>query len=121
MEYLTYFLESGFVSFVILYFAYIIIMTLKHKILPKIENEVLYKLISGTGNVFAFFGILFDVYFNVVFGTVLFWELPHKDRLTLTARMQHILRTHDMYSKRYTIANWICSTLLNPFDMDHCK
>lgn len=62
--------------------------------------------------------LLFDVAVNLVIGSLLFVEIPRW--WTLSERLHHhATRTHGW---RTTIAQWICSRLLNPFDPDvyHC-
>lgn len=55
-----------------------------------------------------------DVFFNVVFGTIGFLQLPHYKRLTLSARMDDLILNGAGWRKRNAI--WFVKTLLEPFD-----
>jgi len=62
-------------------------------------------------------GYLVDVYFNIVFGTVVFLELPKQ--LTLSERMREILKRPDRDYK-FKISKFICRYLVEPHDPNHC-
>lgn len=61
---------------------------------------------------------ILDIIWNIIFGTVLFMQLPHKDRLTLTHRMKYILITDDGW--RFKLAHFICKYIIEPWDWNHC-
>lgn len=58
--------------------------------------------------------ISIDVLFNIVFGSIGFLQLPHYKRLTLSARMDDLIRNGSGWRKRNAI--WFVKTLLEPFD-----
>lgn len=55
-----------------------------------------------------------DVLFNLVFGTIGFLQLPHYKRLTLSARMDDLIKNGSGWRKRNAI--WFVAHLLEPFD-----
>lgn len=65
---------------------------------------------------FAVFGLVYDVVFNLILGTIIFLELPKE--WTLTHRMQRLLLTDDTY--RFKLALFVCRKLVEPWDPDHC-
>ena len=60
--------------------------------------------------------LVVDVLFNIVVGTVIFLELPHYRRLTLTMRCK---RWMDDPGYRGYIARCLARDWLNPFDPGH--
>ena len=68
--------------------------------------------------------LVVDVAFNIIFGTLLFVELPDLRRLTFTARCQKWLRFFPGESKldryRSKLAHWVCDSWLNPAEPGHC-
>lgn len=63
--------------------------------------------------------IVFDVIFNVIYGSIVFIQLPHIKRLTLTARLKYTLKTEDGW--RLKLALFICRKMVEPFDWGHCN
>ena len=63
-------------------------------------------------------GLLVDVAFNVVIGSMVFVELPRE--LLFTTRVS---RLNDRDDWRGRLARWFCSQLLDPFDPagSHCR
>jgi len=59
---------------------------------------------------------LVDVAFNLIFGSIMFLELPMQ--LTLTARCREHLKDTNF---RGTIARALCNHMMDPFDPGHCK
>ena len=64
------------------------------------------------------FGI-FDVVFNVTYGSIVFMQWPHWKRLTLTARLKYILHYQKM-GWRWKLADKVCRRLIEPWDPNHC-
>ncbi|HXF44865.1 MAG TPA: hypothetical protein VNK91_01985 [Burkholderiaceae bacterium] len=66
----------------------------------------------------AFVGVVLDIVYNVVVGTVMFADLPRE--LTFTARLKRYRRGPLIW--RWRLATWFCARLLNPYDPsgDHC-
>ena len=62
--------------------------------------------------------VLLDFLFNVTLGTLLFLDLPRQ--WTFSQRVGSYKRRFDW---RAPLAAWICSNLLDPFEVDgaHCK
>lgn len=65
-----------------------------------------------------FVGLAFDVLFNLWWGSIMFVELPREWLFT-----DRVSRWNDDNGWRGTIAKWICSELLDPFDPRgrHCS
>lgn len=63
-----------------------------------------------------FVGLAFDVAFNWLVGSAIFFELPHE--LLFTARCQ---RHYPTDTWRGATARWLCTNLLDPFDKGHCQ
>jgi len=64
-------------------------------------------------------GLVADVLFNVIVGSLLFLEPPRE--LLFTSRVS---RLNDSNSWRGKLARWFCRELLDPFDPDsdgHCR
>lgn len=61
--------------------------------------------------------MVFDVVFNVILGSLIFFELPSTKALTFTARCELHL---DDTNFRGSIARWVCNGWLNPFESGHC-
>lgn len=63
-------------------------------------------------------GIVFDVAFNLIVGTVVFVELPMQFLFTDRCK-KHI----DKLTWRGDMARWLCRNLLDPFDASgsHCR
>jgi hypothetical protein len=63
-------------------------------------------------------GLIVDVIFNVVAGTIMFIEIP-KEFLFTT----RVSRLNDGTDWRGKLANWFCEQLLDPFDPagKHCR
>jgi len=72
------------------------------------------------GYPFAFAGFIWDIIFNITYGTLMFLQLPELRRLTLSARMSNIIVTEDKDSWRWKLAWWICHKLVEPWDRNHC-
>jgi hypothetical protein len=66
--------------------------------------------------VFIFLGL--DVLYNIVIGTVIFWEFPRE--WLFTARVSRLNDRKDWKGK---LAKFLCKELLDPFDPDgsHCS
>lgn len=83
--------------------------------LAKKENKL-----TGAAKFFGyqllFVGLIVDVIFNWVIGTISFLEFP-KEAL-FTGRCERWL--HDT-TWRGKVARWYCRELLDPFDKDHCQ
>lgn len=90
-----------------------------------------HQLLRTTIYLFAIKGYFLDVLFNIVYGTIIFRQLPHftlKDgwkkvfeNLTFTHRLKIVLESEDENSWRYKRAIWYCSKLLEPYDKGHCS
>lgn len=106
------FLIYGVVSFFILLAFFANIMTFKKKAdkLPKLIYYFLY--------VIGYAVFICDILWNIIFGSVLFFELPSKKRLTLTARMKHLILFDEGW--RFKVAYFICRYIVEPWDWNHC-
>lgn len=113
------FIGIGFVALIILWVLFINVMWLKYnkEKIPKILHKPLYAI--------AFVGLIYDILFNLIFGTVLFWELPvFKDKRgkfhipPLTSRMRRILISGQGW--RWGLAYFLCRYVVEPWDPNHC-
>jgi len=65
-----------------------------------------------------------DGIYNILYGTILFAEIPHPKRLLLTARLKDILRRKKSWIDkywRYPLAGFFCKYLIEPWDFGHCS
>lgn len=106
-------LKYGVISFIVLLIFFANIMVIKHKYADKLPKPIYYTLYVVGYAVF-----ICDILWNITFGSILFLQLPHKKRLTLTARMKHLLVTDDGW--RFKVAFFICRYLVEPWDWNHC-
>ena len=118
---LVAFVVIGYISFWILWILFRIVMWMKNDLLVKYPSGIRYWLIMSFGGAFTIFAILFDIAFNIIYGTPMFDEMPHYKRLTLSARMAHILYFEDHDDLKWKRANKICTELLEPYDAGHCE
>ena len=113
------------IAFIGLYIAYVNLMLLKNKIADKLPKFIQYILTYVLGVPF----ILLDVAFNVVYGSIMFIELPAfgnshwKFLPTFTERCSRHL--HNEWEKehkswRFRLAKAICKYMLEPWDYNHC-
>jgi hypothetical protein len=63
--------------------------------------------------------ILMDAFFNLVYGTIIFMEIPHE--ILFTARLDRMLCCDTTWRRR--VALYLCDRFLDPFDPDgrHCE
>lgn len=99
----------------ILWLFFIVAATLKDKYesgnLPKWSRFIIYPIIL--------LFVIFDGAYNIIYGSILFLQWPHKDRLLLTARLKYILRCMPN-SWRGRLALFFCKYLIEPWDVGHC-
>ena len=103
----------SYISGVVLWVFYLAAMKLKaHK-----------KELTGTAKFFGyqviFVGLVIDVAFNIVVGSILFMALP-VGGLTFTSRLIHYKNSGGYRGK---VQKWFCGNLLDMFDPSgpHCK
>lgn len=94
-----------------LWFFYLAIMNLKRGMVAGRLTPV--AKVFGYG--IAVPGFLLDIAVNVTIGTLLFLELPHYQRLTLSARMSHHYQSGST-AWRSKLAHWFAVNLLDPYD-----
>lgn len=103
----------------VLWVLYVAIMSMRARLrwLPRPARII--------GNFVLLGGVLVDIGYNLVPGTVLFLQLPRQ--WLLTARLQVILRDGELRGPwflrawpRRAIARWLCDNLIEPFDPGHC-
>lgn len=104
------FIALGIVAFIVLWIIFVNVMWAKH------NPDKIPKIFHLPIKIIAFFGLLYDILFNWVFGTVMFLELPRE--MTLTERMKRILISKQDW--RFYLALWICHNLVEPWDPNHC-
>lgn len=61
-------------------------------------------------------GAVFDILFNWLIGSVIFFEVPHEFLFTTRCHRHHPAGTW-----RGATARWLCTNLLDPFDKGHCQ
>ena len=121
LMYLVYFLAFGVIQFFFTWILFILLMWVKkHR-----DNKLTYLFVP-----FGIIGWLSDVTFNIVYGTIMFQQLPYFHRgmnihhITLTHRIKRIFRGQTQIfntHKRYKMAQFICKYMLEPFDAGHCN
>jgi hypothetical protein len=74
-------------------------------------------LVRGHIYAIVYFMLLLDIGFNVVIGSIVFWEWPEIRRLTFTARCKKWMGTG---GKRGATADYVCESWLNPGEPGHC-
>jgi hypothetical protein len=117
-DFLVLYLQLGLCSFLVLYTAYVVVFTVLHKYggdedaIPKAVKYPLYPVFV--------LGYIGDVVWNWVYGSVLFWQLPLRDKdQTLTKRLNYIYRNYPEGSWRRNISDFVGFKLLNPWDEGH--
>lgn len=107
------FILSGLFLLLVTWFLFINVMSAKnHK--EKIPKIVYYGILYPM----FYTGVALDFVFNVVYGTVIFQELP-KDWL-FTGRLRRVLIVEKEDSWKYKTAMFFCKRMLEPWDPDHC-
>lgn len=104
----------GIVNFYVLWALYVMVMNMKRAK----DNGTLTKLALFLGYPWLFIGIVLDVIFNWVFGTILFLEFPKSG--VFTSRLKRHRFKDDWRGK---VATFICIQLLDTFDPNpngHC-
>ena len=76
------------------------------------------KLTWALGSPFIIFGIIADIFSNIVIAPFVFFDLPREP--TVTGRLKRYHRQGSGW--RYQIANFVCQNMLDIFDPtgDHC-
>jgi hypothetical protein len=101
---------AGLYSSYILWILYLAVMNLlRVHTLGKLNNGIF--ILSLPLIIVAY---TVDVLFNFIFGTALFLQLPSFKRLTLSARLDHMILTDFGWRRKFAI--WFVGTLLQPFD-----
>lgn len=65
-------------------------------------------------------GLVLDAVLHLVWGTLLFLDLPRKGEWLLTQRLIRYKRLNDRKSLRYLVAMVLCVGLLDPLDPKGC-
>lgn len=114
------------IFFVVLWLAYANLMIIYHKFYHKMPKGIRNILLYGLGVPF----IIADVIFNIIYGSIMFLELPNisskthfKFMPTFTERCADHLEAEwnkEDKSWRFKLARLICHYLLEPWDPNHC-
>ena len=69
--------------------------------------------------------VIVDVVHNYTAGTILYLEMAHPDRKTLTARMKELIHKRSDKKKidkywRKPLALFMCKYMVEPWDFNHC-
>lgn len=101
--------------FYLLWFFYLAVMSL----MRAHEDKKLTLASKILGYPVLLVGVLLDVFINVIFLTVLFFDLPREWMTTI--RLRRYLEKDNGWRKK--VAYWVCSQLLDAFDPDgnHCQ
>lgn len=105
----------GLYTMMVLWVHYLAIMALKRQR----DKGKLTKTALAFATPILVVGLVLDVFFNLVFGSILFFpDFPRE--LLFTDRLQRHLEQSD--GRRLKIAKWFCRHFLDPFDPDgkHC-
>lgn len=107
----------------LLWFLFINVMYLKSKV------DKMPMIIKVPAYIFGGLAFLFDVLFNVVYGTIFAVELPdfkgaHVKYLpTFSERLKDILQGKGkapVYGIRWKMAYFMCKYMIEPWDKNHC-
>ena len=60
-----------------------------------------------------------DTVLNLLYGTIVFLDIPRE--ATLTRRLKRILSTYTSSSWRWRLARFFCTRLIEPWDKNHCS
>lgn len=107
---------TGYVTAVLLYVLYLAYCTLR-QMRDSGRLKQLPLVVRAHCTAILIVAMIVDVAFNVVFGTILFLELPELRRLTFTMRCKKWM---DRPGRRGDFARWICESWLNPAEPGHC-
>lgn len=105
-----------FLSFTYVWYLGMVRLNIARKENPeKLTKDVIFFALP-----FALIGLAADVLLNLTFGTVIFFQLPHPDRLLFTARISNNAQSNNAYRRK--LARWFCG-LLDKFDWrnKHCE
>jgi hypothetical protein len=104
---------GAYLSIGITWVFYLAVMNLKR------NRDQLTPIAKGFAYPMLAIGLVADVLFNFLWGTILFLELPRE--LLMTARLKRHLNDHKN-DWRDRNAHWFCRNFLNPFDPsgNHC-
>ena len=112
---------SIILSILVLWILFVNVMYFKNILFEKYPvGTIKGKLIRLVGYPIYVVALLWDIGTNVWAGSLIFQQLPHYKRLTLSARLVHILNTVEPYKWRYRLAVRFCAYLIEPWDMGHC-
>ncbi len=65
--------------------------------------------------------LVIDVFFNIFYGSIIFFQIFNKDQPTLTSRLKNILLSGDFDETwRYSLALFMCKRMISPWDANHC-
>jgi hypothetical protein len=103
-KYFLYVLAFTFIFWVL----YVSIMTLNARKKQLLTGIAFYLLLPV--------GFIVDVLYNWTVAQILFWDFARE--ATLSQRLTRYIKTD--ISWRLTIAVWICTHLIEPWDMNHC-
>ena len=112
------FIIASVVWVYILFIFYLAYVTIRRQLssdgtLGKFDKAPL--LVRGVAWSILILGIILDILFNWVVGSILFLELP--TTLTFTARCSKWMKSPTWRGK---IARWFCDSWMNPFEDNHC-
>lgn len=113
------FIIQWLIATFILWFMFVNVMFVKNTLLEKYQDGWQRKLIYIIGGPFFVVGYLYDVIFNITYGTLMFLQLPKADALTLSTRMKNLIK-NEPDSWRGKFAIFICKYLVEPWDPNHC-
>lgn len=80
------------------------------------EEHLLTPPVIVAGKIAVFFGLLYDVCYNTVPASILFWEPPRE--YTLSERLRRLVHTSGW---RKSLAVWIALNLVNPFSSNQAE
>ena len=122
--------QIGFwlLNFFLLWVFFVNVMWLKHN-KEKIPKWLYYPAVG-----FAAIGFIYDVLFNIIYGTIMFIQMPdfkgaNSDLWgiplpTLSERMRDILKLEKrdtlLNKYRWYLSLYICRYLIEPWDAGHC-
>lgn len=112
-------ISFGIPAFFILWILFVNVMFIKIVLLKKypdgFQNKILLAILIPLNIVAS----IYDVLFNITYGSLMFLQVFEARNITFTHRMKAILRT-EPDSWRGKLSMWICRYLIEPWDQNHC-
>src|SRR3972149_4711587 len=99
------------------WFLFATVMRLRDKRAKFKKKSWQYRAITAAGYLLLVVSYPYDVLYNLIYGTLMFWQLPRRWEWTFTARLQRCVH---LATWRGQLARFLCRYFVEPWDADHC-